>query len=136
MQLNPYLSFNGNCREAMEFYKQALGAELVLNAVGDSQVKDQFPPEKQNWTMHASLSKDGQVLMMASDKMDPGELIMGNNNWLSLQCASEEEINTLFANLSAGGTVIMPVAKQFWGDMFGMCTDKFGMHWMLNCQKK
>ncbi len=136
LQLNPYLSFNGNCREAMEFYKQALGGELTLGTVGESPAKDQFPAEKQSQVMHASLAKNGTVLMMASDKMDPGELVVGNNVWLSLQCQSEEEINTHFANLAAGGKVIMPLATQFWGAIFGMCTDKFGMHWMLNFDKK
>ncbi len=134
--INPYLSFNTNCREAMNFYKDALGGEVIMQTVGESAVKDSMPKEMANNVMHATLTKDGAVLLMASDKMDPSPYMVGNNNWISLQCDTLDEINNCFAKLSVGGTVMMPLAVQFWGAMFGMLTDKFGMNWMLNQEMK
>ncbi len=137
LTINPYLGFTTNCREAMEFYKAALGAELTLQTVGESPMKDTMPAEMHDMIMHASLSKDGQTLLMASDMMNKDyEPIKGTHVTLSLNCTSEEEINTCFAKLSEGGTVTMPLATQFWGATFGMLMDKFGMPWMLNYDKK
>lgn len=134
-QINAYLTFDDNCREAMEFYKECLGGELFIQTLGESPVAEQMPGASKDSIMHASLTKNSLVLM-ASDMMGKEKLIQGNNVSLSLNCENEEEINTLFNKLSAGGQITMPLGEQFWGAIFGMFTDKFGIHWMLNYDKK
>ncbi len=132
-QLNPYLRFNDSkCREAMSFYKECIGGELTFQTVGESPMAKDMPSEDQNRIMHASLKKGG-VEIFASDMMRD-RAVVGDNVALSLNCESEMEIKTLFAKLSAGGEVFMPLEKQFWGALFGVITDKFGFEWMLNYQ--
>ena len=133
-QLFPYLRFNGNCREAMSFYKSCLGGELILQTVAESPIAAQMPPGTGNNIMHATLTKGS--LMLAGSDMAPAEGVkQGNHMVLTLNCSSAEEINTFFQNLSAGGKVSMPLQAEFWGDTFGMLTDKFGNEWMLNYAK-
>ena len=134
MTLNPYLAFNGNCKEAMEFYKDCLGGELMMQTVGESGQTGHMPPGSENNIMHARLTKDGVDILMASDGTGQ-EVTQGTNISLSINCTSDEEIKSLFEKLSAGGKVTMPLADQFWGATFGMLTDKYGFHWMLNYQK-
>jgi PhnB protein len=133
-QVNPYLNFNGNCREAMTFYQECLGGELALQTVGDSPMGGQLPEEAKQTILHATLVREGLVLM-ASD-MTHGKLINGNTIWLCVQCSSEMEIKTLFTNLSVGGKILDPLVDQFWGAIYGSLTDKFGKYWMLNYDKK
>lgn len=135
MFLNPYLTFEGNCREAMTFYKDCLGGELTMQTVGESPACKDMPSENQEKIMHAALMKNGTVLLMASDDLGPEKVVRGNNISLSLQCTSDEEINSLFPKLAEGGKITMPLAEQFWGGRFGMLTDQFGMNWMMNHQK-
>lgn len=130
-QLNPYLLFEGNCKEAMEFYKENLGVELILQTVGESPMAAQMPDAKDK-VMHAELKNDGQTLLYASDMMDAGKSNPGNTVELCLNCSSEEEILSLFAKMSAGGKVVHPLKKEFWGDTFGQFVDKFGVRWMMN----
>jgi PhnB protein len=132
-QLNPYLHFNGNCREAMTFYKECLGGELTLQTVGETPAADKMPAEARKNIMHARLAK-GDLVLMASD-MSTTPLHKGNSVSLALNCTSEEEIRTLFAALSAGGKVLHPIAEQFWGAIFGSLTDKYGFDWLLNYEK-
>jgi PhnB protein len=130
-QINAYLTFDTNCAEAMTFYKNCLDAELVLNKVEGSAMEEHCPAAMKGMVMHASLTK-GNITLMASDRMSPGELIRGNGMSLSLNCSSEEELRSYFNALSAGGKVIEPVKEQFWGALFGMFIDKFGVMWLLN----
>lgn len=132
--INAYLTFGGQAREAMTFYKEALGAELTLMTVKDTNMQEHCPGADENSIMHATLTKDSLVLM-ASDMLANTELVQGNNFSLSLNCSSEEEINHFFDRLSAGGQVIEPVKVQFWGALFGILKDKFGITWMLNYDK-
>ncbi len=134
VKLNPYLTFNGNAREAMEFYKAALGGELSIQTVAESPMAKQLDKKFHSQVMHAMLAgKD--FCLMASDVMDKGPAKAGDHVSLSLNCESDEEIKRLFGALSKGGKVTMPLADMFWGASFGMLSDKFGMHWMLNFQK-
>ena len=137
IQINPHLHLNGTTREAMAFYKDCLGGELTMQTVGDSPMKDKMPggAADNNKIMHADLSKNGATLIMAADMMDPKTFTQGDTITLSINCSSEDEINTIFSKLSAGGKVTMPLSDQFWGATFGMLTDKFGIDWMLNYQK-
>jgi PhnB protein len=134
-QINAYVSFNGKCREAMTFYKECLEGELTLTTVGESTIATQCPAAMQDNILHASLVRNGTLLLMASDMVEPGGFTQGNNIALSLNCSSEEEINTFFSKLSKDGKIIDPLKIQFWGALFGAFTDKFGVRWMLNYDK-
>jgi len=132
-QILPFLHFNGNCREAMEFYKQSLGAELFLlpysSAPGD---QTWVTPESHNLIMHSTLTHAGGQLLMAADTMPGHTFQPGSNFSVCIECESRDEIEAFFAALSAGGEVTMPLQETFWNAHFGMLTDKFGTRWMLN----
>jgi PhnB protein len=134
-QINAYLKFNGNCREAMTFYKECLGGELTVLMVGDSPLANQMPPEAKENVLHSTLTK-GNLVLLGSDTMGFGMLIKGSTISLSLDCSSEEEINTYFSKLSSGGEIIYPLHMEVWGGMFGKLTDKYGIEWYLNYEKK
>lgn len=133
-QINSYLTFNGNCREAMTFYKECLGGELSFQTVGESPLSEKMPERMKNCILHSTLSK-GALVLMGSDLVSEKGLIQGNSVSLSLNCRSEEEIKDFYAKLSAGGTANHPLEESFWGALFGDLTDKFGNHWILNCTK-
>jgi len=127
--LNPYLNFNGNAAEAMRFYQSVLGGELNIQTFGDAGMA-QTDTEK-NLTVHAALKSDG-ITLFASDGRPDMKVIFGDNVHLSLHGTDTATLTAYFNGLAAGGSVDMPLAKQFWGDTFGMLTDKFGAHWMVN----
>jgi PhnB protein len=133
-QLDPYVKFNdGKCREAMNFYKDCIGGELDFMTVATSPMAADMGPEKQENIMHSTLKK-GTWTLIGSDMMRD-KATVGDNMGLSLNCDSEEEIKTVFAKLSEGGEVFMPLEDAFWGALFGVVTDKYGVEWMLNFQK-
>lgn len=128
--LCPYLNFNGNTRQAMEFYRDVLGGKLALQTFAEAPNMP-LPPGYQDKVMHARLDADGFVIMAAEG--EPGKDVnFGNNVSLMLSGTDEARLTKVFNALSQGGTVRMPLAKQFWGDTFGLLTDKFGVHWMVN----
>lgn len=133
--LNVYLNFNNNCRESMEFYKNAFGGELTVQTVGESPAKADTPPEAHDKIMHAVL-QGGATMIMASDAIGPDGYKPGNTVSLSLNATEESELKNFFEKLSEGAHVIMPLAPTFWSPMFGMLTDKFGIHWMFNLEPK
>src|SRR6476660_4780478 len=104
-QINAYVSFNGKCREAMTFYKECLGGELTLTTVAESTIATQCPAAMQDNILHSSLMRNGTLLLMASDMSTPDGFTQGNNIALSLNCSSEEEINTFFERLAADGRI-------------------------------
>lgn len=131
--INPYLNFDGNTRDAMQFYAGVLNATLELQTFGDVGMADK--PEIKDRVMHATLSV-GNVLIMASDPMPDQQFVEGNNVWININCESDDEIERLFTGLADGGMVIMPLADQFWGAKFGMLRDRFGINWMFNYDKQ
>ena len=133
-QINTYLTFNGNCREAMTFYQECLGGELFLQTIGESPMANQMPPQMKESILHATLTK-GALIIMASDMVSEQGLTKGNNVSLMLNCSSEEEIRTFYQNLSDGGDARHPLENTFWGALFGGFTDKFGVLWLLNFDK-
>ncbi|MDB5179306.1 MAG: hypothetical protein JWN01_1249 [Patescibacteria group bacterium] len=135
-QLHPYLAFDGNCSEAMNFYKEALNGTLELTTVGESPGSDTAPAGMKDKVMHASLEKDGAVLLFASDMIGPEGAKQGNTITLSLNCESEDEINSAFKNLSEGAKSTRELKQEFWGDTYGEVVDKFGMRWMFNYHKE
>jgi PhnB protein len=134
-QINAYLNFDGNCREAMNFYKDCLGGELSLQTVEGSSIDIHYAAGIRQNILHSSLTRKGLILM-GSDMIGPEGLNRGNNISLSLSCSTEEEINSFFSGLSAGGKIIEPLGLQFWGAMFGVLRDKFGIQWMLTYDKE
>jgi len=133
-QINSYLTFSGNCREAMTFYKECLGGELNFQTVGESPLSDKMPPQMKECILHSTLVKEALVLQ-GSDMAPQSGLVKGNTVSLSLNCSSEEEIKNCYAKLSAEGKADHPLEDTFWGAMFGGLTDKFGNHWLLNYNK-
>ena len=127
-QLSPYLKFNGNCRQALEFYKSVLGGELSLQAIGDSPAAGQFPPVMKNSILHGSLATD-DLTIFGTDVAGP-KVTHGNNVFLCLVCKNKEEIETLFSKLSEGGKVTTPLRQEFFGT-YGDFPDKFGINWTL-----
>ena len=128
-QLNPYIMFQGNCRQAMEFYQACLGGELNLQTVGESPSKDEMPPETHDHVLHSRLAA-GEIVFMASDMMGPGEWVGGNAVSLCISGSTKAEIEAAFAKLAEGGTVNQPLIDVFFGT-FGSLTDKFGINWMF-----
>jgi PhnB protein len=129
-----YLNFDGNCRDAMKFYERCFGGELSLMTFGDMQGPCAPPSEMKDRIMHARLTKGSEVFLMSSDTM-PGQgapYQQGNNFWIMLPCESVEEVDRLFSALGQKGQVTMPLQTTFWAARFGMLTDQFGIHWMLN----
>jgi PhnB protein len=133
-QINAYLTFDGNCREGMSFYRDCFGGELTLQTIEGSPMEDQFPITARNRILHGSLVND-RLVLLGSDLGSHGSLVKGNTISLSLNCSSEEEINIFFAKLSYGGQVVHPLHQFFAGTM-GTITDKFEKDWLLYYEKK
>ena len=124
--INAYLMFDGNCREAMEFYRNCFGGELALTNF----TEEQFAGAADR-VMHARLAQGGGLLM-GSD-CPPGRLLkVGDSVQLAIECDGPEEQDRIFAALGEGGTVTMPLQETFWGARFGMLQDRFDVQWMLN----
>jgi PhnB protein len=132
-QISPYLTFNGNCAEAMNFYKEVFGGELMMQTFGQAPMESS--EECKDRIMHAQLTS-GELILMASDSMPEHPITAGSNVTLSVQSKSKEEQEKYFNKLAESGQVTMPLADTFWGAYFGMLTDKFGMHWMFNTEHK
>lgn len=130
--ITPYAAFPGNCREALEFYKSAIGAEILfVQTVGDSPMKEVGPADK---IMHATIQFGGTNLMMSDDMRPDAEPSKAGNISLALGINDKPRAERYFAALSEGGSVIMPLEKTYWAEAFGMLVDKFGIRWMINCE--
>lgn len=129
-KLNPYLSFRDNAREAMEFYKTVFGGKLEMQTFKEYHASQ--GPSEDNKIMHAMLTADNGIEFMASDTPNTMEYRTGTNMSMSLSGDNETELRGYYEKLSAGGTIGMPLEKAPWGDLFGMCTDKFGVSWLVN----
>jgi PhnB protein len=131
---NGYLMFDGNCREAMTFYKSCFGGELTVQTFGDMPQGAAVPGMKPKSIMHSLLKTSGFSLM-ACDRPDGEAVSRGNGLYLMLECESEEEIKRLFGALAVGSPNDTPLADTFWGSIYGDLTDNFGVSWMLNYDK-
>lgn len=130
-QINPHITFNGNCRDAMTFYKDSLNATLDIITVGQSPMASRFPVHAADNILHSSLKK-GEMVLLASDSNGSNETThsMESALSLSLNCSTEEELRTYLSNLSAGGEVIFPLHDFFAGKMV-VIRDKFGIKWTI-----
>ena len=132
--IHSHLTFSGNCREAMTFYQQCLGGELVFQTVEESPLSEKLPKNMKDFILHSTLT-NGSLLLMGSDMVPETGLTKGNAVSLIFNSGSEREIRSCYEKLSAGGQVTHPLKKNFWGALFGGLTDQFGNHWLLNCNK-
>lgn len=132
-QLSPYLNFDSNCREAMNFYKDCLGGELRIQTVAEMPaMAAQMPPHVKDHILHSHLTS-GDINILASD-LHRGPRVEGNTMHLCIHCETEEQLNRFFTNLSAGGEIVEPLADMPWGAKYGALTDKFGKQWIFNYQ--
>ncbi|TFD05015.1 VOC family protein [Cryobacterium sinapicolor] len=129
-QLNPYLGFRDNTREAMEFYRSVFGGELTMSTFAEFEASDD--PAEQDKIMHAMLTTEDGLVLMGADTPNRMEYRPGTNYSVSLSGDDEPALRGYWDGLAAGGTVIMPLAPSPWMDSFGMCVDKFGVSWMVN----
>lgn len=130
--LAPYLTFDGKTAEAMKFYHSVLGGELTMQTFGEVNMAKK--PEEKNRIVHATL-KNESLTIMASDSQLGMPVRMGDNFSMSITGDDKAKLTTIFDMLAQGGKVVMPLAPQFWGDTFGMLTDRFGVRWMVNISK-
>jgi PhnB protein len=130
--VQPYLNFNGNCDEAINFYKDVLGGEILfMQRYGESPMKGMGDD---NQVMHCTL-KVGDTHIMASDNPKGQPATVGNNISLAIGSKDPEGADAMFEKMAEGGNVIMPMQETFWAERFGMLTDRFGINWMFNCDK-
>lgn len=133
MQMNPYLSFQGDCEEAFTFYQQCLEGQVgpIFRYAGTPMV-DHVSADWSDKIMHGSLTIGGQVLMGADVTPDQYERPKGIS--LSLQIKDTADAERIFGDLGKGGEVLMPLEKTFWAERFGMLVDRFGIPWIINCE--
>lgn len=129
VQLNAYIHFNGNCRDAMEFYKKCFGGNLEILTFAGSPMESQVPPSVKNKIIHSRLVADG-IVIIADDMMRSGVITVGNNISLYVQAANLKEIEIFFTRLAEGGKVTQALTQAFFG-MFGIINDKFGISWIF-----
>lgn len=136
--MNPYLNFNGNTEEAFLFYKSVFGTDFnMLMRMNEAPPMPGMPAlseEDGKKIMHVSMPIGKENYLMGSDTLEAfgHEKVQGNNTHLSLHLQDEAEATRLFSALSEGGTVTMPLSNTFWAKLFGTCTDKFGIQWIMN----
>ncbi len=129
-KLNPYLGFRDTAKEAMEFYQSVFGGELTLSTFGDFQASQD--PAEQGKIMHGMLVTESGLTLMGADTPNTVGYMPGDNYSVSLSGEDEAELRRFWEGLSAEGTVTMPLERAPWGDIFGMCADKFGVSWLVN----
>jgi PhnB protein len=136
-KINPYLTFLGNCEEAFNFYKSIFGGEFTYVGRFSEMPEDpnyKIPEKDKNKIMHISLPISKETILMGSDTGGEwaAKTIVGNNITLSITAESQADADKFFKSLTEEGKATMPMSKTFWGDYFGMCTDKFDINWMIS----
>jgi PhnB protein len=129
-KLNPYLGFRDNAKAAMEFYQSIFGGELTLSTFGEFHASED--PAEQDKIMHGMLVTDDGLTLMGADTPNSMNYTPGDNYSVSLSGEDEAELRRYWEGISTGGTIAMPLEKAPWGDIFGMCADKFGVNWLVN----
>ena len=134
MQLNPYLTFKGDCETAFKFYEKILGGKIVvMQAHEGTPAAEQTPPEWRSKILHARMTV-GDQLLMGSDA-PPSRYEVPKGFAVTLNVAEPAEADRIFQALAENGTVRMPIQKTFWAIRFGTLTDRFGTPWMINCEE-
>lgn len=132
-QIITYLTFNGNCKEAMEFYKECLGGDLKVQTLEDTPEAKRFPEDFKRYVVQAALKKDN-MLLMGTD-MANEELIKGNSISILVDGPNAGQIHEYYNNLKEGGISTYPLDKTHWGDLFGGLVDKYGNQWLFHCKQ-
>jgi PhnB protein len=137
--VNAYITFNGNCEQAFNFYKSVFGGEFqYIGRYKDVPPADKqiFRLENEEKIMHVSLPIGNETILMGCDSTTAFEqgVIAGSNISLSINTDNKEEANRLFTELSIDGQIKMAMSQTFWGAYFGIITDKFGINWLINCE--
>lgn len=132
-KLNPYINFKKNTRQAMQFYHSVFGGQLTMSTFKEFNASEN--PAEDDLIMHAQLETETGLTLMASDMPDRMEYRPGTNFSISLSGNNAEELTAYFQKLSESGFVTMPLTESPWQDTFGMCTDKFGISWLVNISK-
>ena len=131
--VKPYISFKGNCEDAINFYKENLGAQvLYMQRYGDSPMAGKGPDDK---IMHCSIKIGDSVVMACDNVFEENPTTIGNNISLALGSKDPAAADEMFGKMAEGGNIVMPMQETFWAERFGMLTDKFGINWMFNCDK-
>ncbi len=130
VRLNPYISFRDDARPAMEFYRSVFGGQLDISTFGESGMTDD--PAQQDRVMHAMLDTGSGLVLMGSDTPPGMDYQEGARISISLSGDDEATLRRYWDGLSAGGAVAQPLERAPWGDTFGMCSDRFGVFWMVN----
>ncbi|MDD7887691.1 VOC family protein [Flavivirga sp. 57AJ16] len=133
-QIITYLTFNGNCKEAMEFYQKCLGGELEVQTVSETPEGDKFPNNFEKLVVNASLKKD-HILLMGTDLRD-GDLVTGNTVSILIDSTDEDQIRDYYKKLERDGTATHPLKKNHWNELFGGLTDQYGHQWLFHCKKQ
>ena len=133
MTINAYLTFNGKCAEAFRFYAKVFGGKLEMMTNGESPAAAQTPPDQRDRILHARLDV-GDAVVMGSDA-PPQYFSQPQGFSVAIGLGDTAEGERIFQALSEGGTVKMPFAKTFWAERFGMCIDRFGIPWIVNCER-
>ncbi|HKP68931.1 MAG TPA: glyoxalase/bleomycin resistance/extradiol dioxygenase family protein [Pyrinomonadaceae bacterium] len=134
--IKPYIAFPGNCADAVEFYKNKLGAEVLFTQTyGESPMGDKVSDDNKGKVMHTSFKIGDSVIMACDNVFTENPTTVGNNISLALGSNDPAGADKLFDQLAEGGTITMPMQETFWAERFGMLTDKFGINWMFNCEK-
>jgi PhnB protein len=135
--IKPYISFKGNCQEAMKFYQEKLGAELIFSQTWGESPMAEHAPGNGDKIMHCSIKIGDSVIMACDNVCGEGEnaTTIGNNISLALGTKDVADAERRFEAMSDGAKIVMPMQETFWAERFGMLTDKFGISWMFNCDK-
>ncbi|RPE79966.1 VOC family protein [Vulcaniibacterium tengchongense] len=135
MQLIPYLFFAGQCREAFDFYARALGGAVTMRVTyGETQMREQTPPEARDWVMHSEIRAPGLILMGADGPN--ADVPPGAGTSVNVQAGTPAEAERVYAALLDGGTATMALQETFWAYRFGMLVDRYGKPWMVNCLRE
>lgn len=135
MKINAYLAFDGKCAEAFRAYQKILGGKLEIMTNGESPMANQTPPDQRDRVMHARLEIEGGAIIMGGDA-PPQYFTPPQGFSVAIGLSDSAKGEQIFRALSEGGQVKMPFAKTFWAERFGMCIDRFGIPWMVNCEGK
>lgn len=131
-RINTYLTFNGNCREAMAFYRGCFGGTLTFQTVGELPGTDQLPGPMKRVILQATLVNN-QLILVGSDMVNEPGLSAGDAVSLMLWCSNEDELKTYYEKLLSGGTAIHPPENTYWGALFGVLRDRYSHQWLLSC---
>jgi PhnB protein len=133
-RLHTYLTFNGNCREAMTFYHSCFGGEIQFQTIGDSPLGKKLNPEMQQYILQASISTD-HFTLMGTDMVGENDLMQGNANSIWVECNCKREAQIYYQKLAEKGDPCQPLGQTFSGALLGGLTDQFGKHWLFHCKK-